>query len=277
MKVFQSFAKILIIVLMSIVLARSSKKVFNFSQNKINIENTVFIEDDLKSYDHILKQKFYYLSQGSQFYVFISEDKNYVIKFLKSYRQDRFFYKFLKLFSNKHQRKDFYQKLKFHNLKKNIFQVYENLKDQTALIYVHLNNTKSNKFLNVYYKLHRKHNINLDRSYFVIQKKVQCIYDIFHNKYISNDYKKNLILLYFNLIKDIDKTGFAYDDYHLKNIGIHENKLIIFDIGSFHFKDNKKISEYDMFKKNTYRLFDEIKNNIKLNTYYIDRFDEYKK
>jgi hypothetical protein len=269
------FFKLFILILLCFLTAKASKRLFSFHEKKVKIYKNIVSSDYTFEIDNILNQKFYYLNKGQQFFVFESEDKKYVIKFLKSFKKDRFLYKFFKIFSKKNLEKEDFQNYKLTNFLKNVSLVFENLKDKCALTYIHLSKTNLNKSIVLYDKCFLKHNINLDDSYFVLQKKVNPISKIFKSKNISIDYKKDLIKSFFKMIKDIDDLGYLYDDYHLNNIGLADDKLVVLDIGSFHIKE-KKNSNYDIIKKSSYRLYKEIVNT-NLNNYYWEVLDEYKK
>ena len=51
-----------------------------------NLENNIEADDNVQEMNNIFDQKFKYLSKGCQTYVFQSEDKKYVIKFIRYHR-----------------------------------------------------------------------------------------------------------------------------------------------------------------------------------------------
>jgi hypothetical protein len=269
------FTKIFIVIVICFFTAKTSKRIFFFHERKIKINKNIASSAYTDQVAEILNQKFFYLSMGHQFFVFESADKKYVIKFLKSFKNDKFSYKILKIFSKKYLEKDNLQNYKFSNFLKNVHLVFENLKDNCALTYLHLSKTNLNKSIVLYDRCFIRHKINLDETFFVVQKKVNPISKFFKNENISLENKKKIIKSFFQLIKNIDDAGYLYDDYHLDNIGLIDNKLVIFDIGSFHIND-KKISKYDIIKNGSNRLYKEI-INTNLKNYYLEVLDENKK
>ncbi len=130
-----------------------------------------------------MDQPYYYLGKGCQSYVFASADDQYVIKFFKyqryrlqpwltyfpplpaivAYRQEKIEKKWNKL-------DGFVQSWKI---------AFENLKDETALIFVHLNKTDHlKKTMTLYDKIGQKHLIALDEMEFCIQRRARMLCDI---------------------------------------------------------------------------------------------------
>lgn len=91
----------------------------------------------------LLNQRFYYLSQGSQMYTFVSQDGKTVLKLFKA-RHDKP-YKWSRIFE-KMKKKDWQQsrnkwKWKFQNTCRRYRLAFMDLKEETGLIYLHFSQT----------------------------------------------------------------------------------------------------------------------------------------
>lgn len=131
----------------------------------------------------ILSQPFYYLDRGAQCYVFQSEDQEYV---LKIFRYDQpcnpirsFFQKRLK---TKKERAPLEKKIQHLFLSCQI--AHEYAKKETALLYLHLNQTKDLlPQIELFSPLSKRHLISLDSYQFVLQKKAMTLRDYFLDLY----------------------------------------------------------------------------------------------
>jgi hypothetical protein len=184
----------------------------------------------------ILNQKFTYYSKGSQAYVFISEDKKYILKFLKQQKLcPSSWLSAIPLSFN-----PYYQERLFKEKKRNATflackTAYLELKDQTGLIYVHLNNTPDLKQkISIWDKNGQHHTISIDQTSFYVQKRAQLIYsrisELMHNKDI--DEAKRVISSVFSLIDYLGKNGVVDNDPILrKNFGLIDDVAVQIDIG----------------------------------------------
>ena len=133
-------------------------------------------KDRLRS---ILNQKFSYLGFGKQMTVYESEDRLYVIKFFNprpplkkewfhSYKKIKYFCTFKWL-----SRAYFKRKERLHKIFKRHALAFNELRDETALVYVHLNRlTAPNHLLEVVDQNGSTHFLNLDEAPFALQRKV---------------------------------------------------------------------------------------------------------
>jgi len=119
----------------------------------------------------ILNQKFKFLAVGSQSYAFESADGKYVVKF----------------FIMKHKiprLSDLWHPEKVDHRRQNLFSIfnahklaYTELKEDTGLLYIHLNKTDHLKtVLEVADRFGRSHLIDLDRTEFIVQEKAELIF-----------------------------------------------------------------------------------------------------
>lgn len=199
-----------------------------------------------------LDQPYYFLGSGGQCYAFISEDKEYVIKFFKHHHMRPNHWAdhlpapaFLKPLQKKF--------LDFRlNLLDRIFSsfklAYDHLKEETALVYLHLNKTDLfHQKLIIYDKLGIDHQIDLDKTTFALQKKASLAFPtlkmLYQNKNLEQ--AKRCINSLVDLIIIRSKRGIFDQDPHLKrNFAFIEDKAIEIDLGSFSFNPYLKRPNY---------------------------------
>ncbi len=186
--------------------------------------------------DRILSQKFTYFSKGSQSYVFISEDKKFILKFLK---QEKFRVKswlaYLPLSFNPYYQNYLFKtkmcKATFASCK----TAFQELKNESGLIYVHLNKSRDlNKKITIFDKNGEQHAVDLDKTCFYVQKHAQLIYsrisELMHNH--DQEGAKRIISSVFSLIDFLGKKGvFDNDPILRKNFGLIDDVAVQIDIG----------------------------------------------
>ncbi len=208
----------------------------------------VHSDEDQIAMQNALVQKYTYLASGSQSYVFESEDKQYVIKFFKyhKWRTQRWLSKIL-----------MFKKWNDHTIQKNLesrnnaFQSYltsyELFKENTGIIYIHLNKTKGlHPDLTIIDKLKTSYTINLDQFEFTLQRKAVTT----NQKLLAlkqsgaNMEALNSIAQLINFMIMRSEKGFSDKDPHLiRNFGFLGDKVVEIDIGGFHY-DPRKNKDY---------------------------------
>ncbi|GAB4225655.1 MAG: hypothetical protein Tsb0021_00740 [Chlamydiales bacterium] len=208
-------------------------------------------EECLSYIDYIFDQPFYYLGRGAQTYAFSSSDEKYILKLIKQKHLkpnywEKIMYKF-SFFNTILENKRLRQRNRIKNILNSISISYNDLKDKTGLLYLHLNRTNHlNKFIQIVDKLGIKHHLWLDDMDFVIQKRAtpalsRITSQIKNRK--PDDISKALISL-IELRKTISKQGIRDNDTgFLTNMGFIENEPIIIDIGQFAKDDSIRSSE----------------------------------
>lgn len=191
--------------------------------------------------EKILDQPFYYLEKGSQCYAFESEDGRYVLKF---FRQSRYrlpwFAKhlslptFLSKLQNQHlQRKE----KKLNDLFTSCQIAYQELYEESGLIFLHLNKTSSlNQPVVLYDNLKRPRSIDIDRYEFLIQHKGSLIYPYLSQIIAQgkrNQVKKTLQGLITTLEERFQKGIDDKDAVLHKNMGFRNGKVQYLDVGQF--------------------------------------------
>jgi len=146
MQAIRIFIKTFFFVALILVFAKSWQLITDgFRLDKI--KTTLIEKRDKKNVSNeindILDQKFRYLSKGCQTYVFESEDKNYVIKFVRYHRYTIPMWLNISSFATDYKNIRLYYKSKLLNDSLNSYRIAnEHLKDETATIYVHLQKTR---------------------------------------------------------------------------------------------------------------------------------------
>jgi len=189
----------------------------------------------------LLDQHFYYIGKGSQCYVFESEDKQFILKF---FRQDRYrLPKVTKLFTCPTFLNDIQQKKREIKERKRdaLFQsckiAYEELKEETGLIYLHLNKSDDlPKVVVLHDKLKRAHSIKIGDYAFILQKHGEHIFPYLTRlikKGKKREAKEALDSLVVLLVSRLQKGIVDHDAVIHKNSGFKNNQALFLDIGEF--------------------------------------------
>ncbi len=239
----------LTIVLLYYLAIFCNKMTDNFSIAKIhsdlpynpNWETSPLSEEAKHQLEDALSQKFHYLGYGGQCFVFASEDGNYVIKFFK--HKIRKPYSLLLNISLP----GFIDKKRQHRLNKILFKLnrdftsykiaFEELREETGLIYVQLNKKKwLNRTIHIIDKIGIEHSISLDDFEFIVQKKAQLIYPYIENLIQKNDlwaFKQTLHAICNKIICRSQKGIFDEDLGIHRNLGFIADEPIFMDVGRF--------------------------------------------
>jgi hypothetical protein len=193
-------------------------------------------QSEQKTINEILSQKFTYLDKGSQSYVFVSEDQKYVLKFLKQGKlRPQTWLAYIPFSWNPYYKEFLVLQKKLHRTYQAQKIAFTEFKEQTGLLYVHLNRTHHlNKNVVLTDKKGEKHTISLDNICFSLQKKADLFYPrlniMMEQKNIEG--VKKVISSLFALADCFVKKGVVdHDPIMKKNFGLIENQVIQFDIG----------------------------------------------
>jgi hypothetical protein len=229
----------------------------------------------------ILDGEFTYLGKGSQSYVFESQDKNYVIKFIRFHKYRIPFWGQIVRYLNFYPaltKKSLLAKENRHRLvMKSYKHSYEDLSRYTQVEYVHLNQTDFlNKKISIRDKSSIRYQVDLDKVAFIIQKKVSGISDEMEKRIKSGESEKvkNVIDSFVECMVFLSKNNFVNRDYPnlVRNSGCFDEKYIMLDVGSFyHVPDNKK----DYLKEQFYNFSGAMRSFLKeLGPEYLPFFEE---
>ncbi len=196
------------------------------------------VPKEAQEVDKALSQKYTYFGCGGQAYVFFSEDGKYALKFFKQrhFREPTHlnYIPFIKRYRN----------LKYAKRKKKIQVEYgsykmgfEQLPEETALVYVHLNKTSHlNKTLTFIDKFKMEHQIDLDKTDFILQRRAELVHDKIDRQVAAGDLEgaKRTISSVVDLIVIRCKKGYSDKDPNIAtNCGILGDRAIKIDVGRF--------------------------------------------
>jgi len=193
-------------------------------------------QNEQKDLDQILSQKFTYYSKGSQSYVFLSEDKKFILKFLKQVKlKPKSWFSYLPVSFNPYYQDYLSKQGKCRSTFSACKTAYLELKKESGLIYVHLNNAKDlNRKVTIFDKNGEEHIVEIDKTCFYVQKHAQLIYsrisELMHNH--DTEGAKKIISSVFSLIDLLGKKGVCDNDPILrKNFGLIDDIAVQIDIG----------------------------------------------
>lgn len=217
-----------------------------------------------------LEQPFYYLAKGTRSYVFASKDQKYVLKFFDTSQIVPPFRRRLKfiryLFPSSCEKADVYKR----KLRTRVFSGckigFEELKDQTGTLFVHLNPTSSiRKNIALYDEKGFKFLLPADSTIFVLQKKSGPFHSYFQGVLEKNGEKgveKILSELAFLLkfradrkIKDLDVS--------VNNLGVLNEKLMTFDLDGLKRVPPEEFSYEEHMMRSGAKIIDWLENEQK--------------
>lgn len=202
-------------------------------------------EENLASATLALDQPFYYLASGSQSFVFISADKQFILKFFKHYRwKPPLYVSCLPFFKDRWAQKR--QDGLIATYRSCLFCMQE-FKEETALLYIQLKPSDAiNKTITLYNRLGKKYTIPLNTASFVLQKYAQPTSEhllTLKNLKQHELAKEHIKDLFNNILKKRNKGFTDKDPNFLNNFGFVNNTAVSIDIGGI-IKDPKKDNFY---------------------------------
>jgi len=211
---------------------------------------TLTSEED-KQIDLVLSQRFSYLGKGCQSYVFLSEDGEYVIKFFKYQRFRPQFYNywltFIPSFDAYLQNKLVIKQQKLDTLYASWKLAFDELPEETGLVYVHLNKTDYlNKTLTVTDKIGRTHQLDMDQKEFLVQKSATMLCSTLDQLMAKGEEQeaKEMLSRLLSMILHEYHHGLADKDHALmQNTGVINGKAAHIDVGQFEQNDAMRHSE----------------------------------
>lgn len=188
-----------------------------------------------------LTQSYHYLACGNQAFAFLSEDGRYVLKFFKQkLYEPLFFWKWIPstwLKEGRRAKKLWKKQDKLQRDYESYRLAFDELKEQTGLIFVHLNTTNwLNNKLKVIDKSQAVHFIDLDQFNFIIQKRADLVYPTIDTLMAQSNISaaKQALSSILRLFAARCQKGIADSDPDLdKNFGFIDGKAVQIDIGRF--------------------------------------------
>ena len=212
----------------------------------------------------IFSQPFSYLGKGCQSYVFLSQDGEYVIKFLK-YQHFRppAWLDVLSVIPAV----DRYREHKIEKKKRFLAAIfkswkiaYEDLQDNTGVVYIHINKTNNlNKQLFIQDKIGITHTLDLDNMEFMVQKRVRMLGPTIETLMQQGKSleAKALISRLTDMMLEEHIRGYTDKDHALmQNTGVHAGKPLHIDVGQIVRDDNickPEVYHQEIYNK-TYRF-----------------------
>lgn len=208
-------------------------------------EITPLSTEEENEINSLLDQPFYFLGSGGQSYAFQSADHSVILKVFKHHhmRPDTWLYHlpvpppFIKGYkqwiTEKQQRLDHI----FGSCK----IAYEHLREETGLLYLHLNKTAHfNKKITIYDNLGIAHQIDLDQIEFALQKKAKLFYSHLSDLIAEKKFEraKDVLLSLLGQIESRCAKGIGDNDLVIqRNFGCIDDRAIEIDLGSYFYRD----------------------------------------
>jgi len=192
-----------------------------------------------KHLDEILNQKFHYLAKGAHCFAFVSDDEKYVIKFHRfashlrslAWLSRPFSYHF----SEERKAIKKYNLIQLDYRLRSYVHCYEELKEETGILFLHINPTKS---------LHRsavlvdrtgvEYRVPLDQVVFIVQRKASLIYPFLEKLIEEKQFSKakSAVSHLIQLIVSRSQKGFIDNDLILsRNYGLLDDQAVQIDLG----------------------------------------------
>lgn len=210
--------------------------------------------------EKVLNQEYTYLGKGCQAYVFASPDGQYVLKFFK-YQRFRpqpwlNLFTFIPAIESYQQKKAIEKKGRLERVFRSWKLVYEKLKNETGVVYVHLNKTSHlNMPLVLHDKLGGTHRLDLDKMEFLVQKRAEMLCPKIESLMADHREKQasQIIDRLFSMLISEYERGYADNDHALmQNTGVLDGYPIHIDVGQFIYNDivkDPKIYKQEIYDK----------------------------
>ena len=186
-----------------------------------------------------LEQPYRYLGRGRQCFAFVSEDGKYVLKFprLDRYRMPFWLRALNVSFLDRKREELAASHATREKMILNSFRIsWEELREQTGLLGVHMPESVSTKHLFLIDRVGRKHEVPLEKMAFILQKKERPLLSAL--KTASQREKEKILSAFFDLIAEWrEKKVLNKDPKFIRDIGYDGTRAYQIDIGSFYRKE----------------------------------------
>lgn len=246
-----------------------------FSQMPLKMEN---VSSPLV--EKALAQPYSYLGRGHQCYAFGSEDGKYVIKLP---RFDRYRLSFFLRVNPFGLWSEYREKIRDDLERRKAFLMesfriaFEDLREETALLYVHLNETKNLKgSLLIQDRIGRKYKLDPNQTAFLLQEKKPIMMPFFE-RFLKEGKRKEaqeLLDSFLQFISTRARRGiYNKDPSFLRNFGWDMGKAVQIDIGSFYRKP--WLSKEEACEKSFQETIQHVRNWLaELDPSIVEVFDE---
>jgi len=209
------------------------------------VPKTSYTKEDREEARKILSQPFSYLGKGRQFFVFESQDKKWVLKFLKCQRYS-VWYKNIPFLQEKAANSRAIKTEKVQKTFSSLYLAATTLQDISGVTYCHIQKDRDlETTVTLVNPLGLPQTLSIDEVPFVIQRKAALVFETLEELYEKKDIeslKKRLSQL-IQLQVDLVKKGcIDRDDGALlrNNIGFLADRAVYVDIGTFCRDDSAK-------------------------------------
>lgn len=212
-----------------------SKKTHSFSYSNFFVKPPKNFDIAFKNPENLnllVDQTFTFLGFGGESLVFLSQDKNYVLKVFKKHRIHPAFY--LKPLSFIPQVNDFLKmrEIRYMRFWTSLKVQAEDLKNEAGLLCVHMPDGEMGLKTNLIDAIGCAHPISLDGVTFVLQKKASLFRETYL-KETSIQKREEMLLALVNLYKDLTNKGYKiWDNSISRNVGLLDGKAFLIDAGS---------------------------------------------
>lgn len=219
---------------------------------------------DEEAYKKAIAQSYHFLGFGGQSYSFVSEDGNYVIKFLKKDLYIPPFWTYI-LPLNLKEKQFEKRALRTQRDMTSYFIAAHHLAKECGLIAIKMGHDRAfRKEVTIYDPLQIAHKVQLKHCQFIIQKKATLLLD-----YLSqliqegkiNEGKSAIDELLLFLIQRYQRGIYDGDAKIHRNLGFIEGHPLFIDVGRFAFDPHCKKKDFinEEIKKETKRLYEWLK------------------
>lgn len=207
--------------------------------------------EELVPIQSILSQPFHFLTKGLQCYVFVSEDEKYVLKLLKWKELEPPLW--VRCLPN-----SWLTQLKREKKEKKEFDftsyqiAWDELKEETGLIYLHLQQTEGlDTTLCLYDPIKVRHQVPSDTIEFILQTKAAPFLPYFEQNQNNEEKMVSFFSSFVKILQNRIQKGIGDSDVSLEyNMGVSEDGTpFLFDIGNLSRIEEKKDQPYASLKK----------------------------
>lgn len=217
-----------------------------------------------KQLSKILDQPYSYYSKGCQSYVFLSADGEYVLKFFKyqRYRPQEWleYFSWLAPVERYRLRRLAHKKKKLDKLFNGWKVAYEDLPEETGLVYVQLSRQgSSNQVLTFSDKMGFTHQVNLNEVQFLVQHKADMLCPTIEGYLAIGDRQAAQQLIHATIdlfLSEYERGYVDFDPAIMQNTGVLDGKPIHVDVGQITQTERifkPEVWKQDLFNK-TYKF-----------------------
>ncbi len=207
---------------------------FGFALKNIYSERDYGIQSPMQDIDpSVFSQPFFLFAHGLECYAFVSEDQQFVLKFFKHHhvREAELLHKLFPVSSTAELVRAKEKRLVDGMASINL--AYNELKEETGLVFVHLQKTQGKLPLVTLVDTSQiRHTVKLDDVHFVLQKKAELVASTFER--LDHKKRQECLSSLVRLVARRAKKGISDRDPTLmRNYGFVGTHAIIIDTGSF--------------------------------------------